>query len=65
VYVCDLTRQEPVGLRQQLRVVINQREDRISIFNLGPVAGRNKIKVEHLGRRSPLHGHQPDDAVVW
>ncbi len=65
VYVCDLTRQEVVGLRRQLRVAMNQREDRISIFDLGTVAGRSKIKVEHLGRRSPAHGDQPDGAVVW
>jgi CRISPR-associated protein Cas2 len=65
VYVCDLTRQELVGLRQRLRIEMNQREDSISLFDLGPVERRHKIKVEHLGRRGPAHDDRPESPAVW
>ncbi len=65
VYICDLTRQELVALRKQLRSKMNQRDDSISIFDLGPLEHRHKIKAEHLGRRSPAHEERPNDAAIW
>src|ERR1700710_1055208 len=61
VYVCDLTRQELVGLRARLRKEINLAEDSVSIFDLGSSSGKKATRVEHLGRRSPVARGELDD----
>jgi len=66
VYVCDLTRQELVGLRARLREELNLGEDSVSIFDLGPTSGTKATRVEHLGRRSPVaRGDLDDPTVIW
>ncbi len=67
VYVCDLTRQQLVGFRARIRETMNLHEDSISIFDLGPAAGRSARRVEHLGRRPAVaDDDEPDgSAVIW
>lgn len=66
VYVCDLTRQELVGLRARLRAELNLREDSISIFDLGPASGKTATRVEHLGHMSPVaRGDLDDPTFIW
>ena len=64
VYVCDLTRQELVHLRRRLKTAMKLSEDSVSIFDLGPLASRRQVGVEHIGRRI-LDEDGDDPAVVW
>lgn len=62
VFVCDLTRAELIGLRSELVEEMNEREDSVSIFNLGEPQGRGLDCIEFIGRRRPL----PDGrAEIW
>lgn len=66
VYVCDLTRQELVGLRARLRAQLNLSVDSVSIFDLGPASGQKATRVEHLGHRSAVARGEPEDpAAIW
>jgi len=66
VYVCDLTRQELVGLRARLRAELNLAEDSVSIFDLGPATGKKATRVEHLGWRSAVaRGETEGPAAIW
>jgi CRISPR-associated protein Cas2 len=66
VYVCDLTRQQLVGLRAQLREELNLAEDSVSIFDLGPARGKTANRVEHLGRRAAIAREQDGDPTsIW
>jgi CRISPR-associated protein Cas2 len=62
VFVCDLTRIELVDLRLHLLEEMNQAEDSVSIFDLGPPSGRGLTCVEFIGARRPLPGN---DAAIW
>lgn len=63
VYVCDLTRQELVGLRSALRHELHLDVDHVAIFDLGPPRGKTSRRVEHLGR-SPVMP-DPDEPSIW
>jgi CRISPR/Cas system-associated endoribonuclease Cas2 len=64
--VCDLTRQELVGLRARLREMLNLAEDSVSIFDLGPAGGRTATRVEHLGRRAAVAREKEGDPTsIW
>lgn len=65
VYVCDLTRQELVGLRAALRREMHLDVDSVSIFDLGPPRGRTATRVEHLGQPPGLPTDDPGDAAIW
>lgn len=65
VYVCDLTRQELVGFRRALISEMNLAVDSASIFDLGLVARKRKIRVEHLGRQSFLEADSHSEAELW
>jgi CRISPR-associated protein Cas2 len=66
VYVCDLTRQQLVGFRAKVRAEMHLREDSLSIFDLGPAAGRVARRVEHVGRPPTVaDGGPTGDAVIW
>jgi len=41
---------------------MNQDEDSVSIFDLGPPSGRGLTCVEFIGSRRPLPGN---DAAIW
>lgn len=62
VFVCDLMRLELVDMRTHLVEEMNQREDSVSIFDLGAPTGRGLACVEFIGVRRPLPG---DDAAIW
>lgn len=63
VYVCDLTRQELVALKAELRATINLAIDHVAIFDLGAPQGRTSRRVQHLGRPPTI----PDsgEPAVW
>lgn len=63
VYVCDLTRQQLVGLRAKLRRLMHLEEDHVAIFDLGPPTGRTWQRVEHLGRAPRVS--DPDEPQIW
>ena len=62
VYICDLTKVELISLRRKLREEIELDEDSVSIFDLGPPAGRLATKVEHLGSEPDLPTSEPE---IW
>lgn len=66
VYVCDLTRQQYVAFRARMRDTMHLREDSVSIYDLGPVAGGVARRVEHLGQ--PPTNPEPGPgggATIW
>lgn len=50
VFSCDLSDEEKVLLKAALTKLINQREDRVLIVNVGPADGRGQVSIESLGR---------------
>jgi len=63
LFVCDLDDVQLVGLRRALSEEIHHREDRISIFDLGPPGGRGVACVHQLGRRQTFP--RTDEAEIW
>lgn len=63
VYVCDLTKVELIRLRSILRDKMKLDVDSVSIFDLGPPAGRAATRVEHLGAEPDLPGEI--DSEIW
>ncbi len=53
VFSCDLSEKERILMEEALASIINAREDRILIIDLGPAAGRGNNSVRTLGRQSP------------
>lgn len=49
VFVCPLSPQEKILLLQTLKGIINEREDRVMLVDLGPVDGRGGECFEFLG----------------
>jgi len=63
LFVCDLDEVQLVGLERDLGSVIAHREDRISIFDLGPPSGRGVRCVRQLGL--PQLVPKVDEAEIW
>lgn len=63
VFVCDLDDVQLVNLERDLSSVIHDREDRISIFDLGPPSGRGVECVRQLGL--PQHLPRKPEAEIW
>lgn len=63
VYVCDLTRQELVGLKAALRAEMHLDTDQVAIFDLGPPSGKAGRRVEHLGRAPKIP--DADEPAIW
>ena len=63
LFVCDLDEVQLVGLERDLSAVIAHREDRISIFDLGPPSGRGVQCVRQLGL--PQLVPKVDEAEIW
>ena len=62
VFLCDLSPKERVLLEEALTDVINMKEDRVMIVNLGPVDGRGEGSIATLGQaRKPV---SPSSIVV-
>ena len=51
VFACDLSAKERVLLEEALTELINLKEDRVLIIDLGPAAGRGNAAVKALGRQ--------------
>jgi len=54
LYICDLTEVERMHLLFALRAVINHRDDRVAIVDLGDPAGRTATAIEFMGTALPL-----------
>lgn len=62
VFACDLIPQRRIELEAALSDIINHREDRVMIANVGPADGRGSISIECLGRQESVPERRP---VVW
>ena len=51
VFACDLSAKERVLLEEALRDIIDVKEDRVLIIDIGPVEGRGAGVVRTLGRQ--------------
>ena len=51
VFTCDLSRKELAIMKAALSEIIDQREDRIVIIDMGPVSGRGSLVMQTLGRQ--------------
>ena len=51
VFACDLSAKERVLLEEALREIIDVKEDRVLIIDIGPVEGRGAGVVRTLGRQ--------------
>ena len=63
LFVCDLDDVELVGLERALSAQIAHREDRISIFDLGPPNGRGVECVRQIGLPQTVPGS--NEAEIW
>ena len=53
VFACDLSKRELVLLKAALMEIINEKEDRVLIIDVGPVSGRGGKTLTALGRQVP------------
>ncbi len=60
VFICPLSAQEKILLIQALKAIINEREDRVMLVDLGPIEGRGREGFEFLGHHLEL----PDVGAV-
>ncbi|MCC7106221.1 MAG: CRISPR-associated endonuclease Cas2 [Chloroflexi bacterium] len=56
VFVCDLAAKERVLLEAALTEILNLKEDRVLIIDLGPSEGRGQSCIAALGRARDLPG---------
>ena len=52
VFACDLSSKERVIMEEALTEIINLKEDRVIIVDVGPVEGRGGDVVRTLGRQT-------------
>lgn len=62
VFKCDLSASEKVIMLTILNELINHKEDRIMIINLGPSQGRSEDMVEFMGM--PIEFSSPKPTIV-
>ena len=62
VFTCDLSDKERVLMVGELKDIINHREDRICIADIGPVSGRGSESMMFIGK--PLEVVGNTEAVV-
>ena len=63
VFLCDLEPVALIALREQLRATIHHREDRITIFALGPAGSRRAEQVVQMGRATPIPNS--GEEAIW
>jgi CRISPR-associated protein Cas2 len=51
VFICDLSDKELIIMEGALSEIINAREDRVLIIDIGPASGRGENAVKALGRQ--------------
>ena len=54
VFICDLSPTERVLLEQALTAILNLKEDRVLIVDVGPTDGRGQGCITTLGTSRPL-----------
>lgn len=54
VFICDLSATEKLGLKDELRDVMDQRVDSVAIVDLGPPDRQGSECFEFMGSREPL-----------
>jgi len=59
IFQCALSPSERVVMTTAVREIINEKEDRVLIVNLGPVEGEGGDRMQHIGRTSPLPVRAP------
>ena len=59
VFVCDLSPVEPVLMEAALTDIINMKEDRVLIVDIGPVHGRGSKSLTTLGMAKVVEGRRP------
>ena len=52
VFACDLSKKEAVLLKAALMEIINEKEDRVLIIDIGPASGRGGKTLTTLGRQA-------------
>ena len=52
IFLCDLSAKERVFMVGAIKEVINQKEDRVFIADMGPVEGRGSDCIQVLGNMS-------------
>ena len=56
VFRCELSATEKQDLKEQLWEILNWKEDRVLVIDLGPTGGRGDRCIEHWGEtREPVH----------
>lgn len=58
VFSCDLSAKERVLLEESLTAILNLKEDRVLIIDVGPVEGRGSGVVRTLGRQAMPKGRE-------
>ncbi len=60
VFLCDLSPEELLLVRERLKTLINQKEDSVLIADLGPLDHQGKIRrgMKFLGVRPVLKGRE-------
>ena len=62
VFRCDLSDVDKVRMKARLSGLINHKEDQVLIIDLGPMEGRAKDCIEHMGK--PYHPREIGATVV-
>ena len=58
VFACDLSSKERVIMEEALTEIINLKEDRVIIIDVGPVEGRGGGVMRALGRQTSPKGRE-------
>lgn len=61
VFRCTLSDQEKVMLKMELSKIINHKEDKVMLVDIGPQQGRAKAVFDFLGRKSKI---EEQEAVI-
>lgn len=59
VFICDLSPKERVFLEQALTEILNLKEDRALIVDMGPVEGRGQERFTMMGKPRQLPSRGP------
>ena len=54
VFICDLSAKEKVILEQDLTDILNFKEDRVMIVDVGPTEGRGQESFQTIGKAQEL-----------
>ena len=63
IFACDLTPRRRVELAAALNRLIDLRQDRVMVIDLGPSEGRGSTSIEYMGTGPKLR-KPPETAVI-